>query len=144
MMRSARLTSQNESVGGGSATSAKAVFLFACARLSPPGGLRAATEIQVFTRNAKPLARTPTPVYYAQPHGVFDPTSLKIAQGKLYAGADYADSVYAVFRWERNRIRGSPSRRGVRASYSNGQEGKAETRCSPGPIPGRPTSRRRG
>lgn len=78
-----------------------AVLLLACATVSS-GGLQAATEIQVFTRNAKPLARITPPVYYAQPHGVFDPASLKIAQGKLYAGADYADSVYAVFRCDWN------------------------------------------
>lgn len=38
------------------------------------------------------------PVDYAQPSGVFVPASLKIAEGKLYTGVDYADSVYTVFQ----------------------------------------------
>ena len=73
---------------------ADAVLFFACSN-----GVANGSEIQVFSRNAKPLARLAPPYFYQQPLGTFDPNNIKITSGTLYTGTEYADGVYAVFRW---------------------------------------------
>jgi hypothetical protein len=79
-----------------------AVYL-ACASVDPQTGIRkVGDEIQIFSRNAKPLARLTPPVYYGAPLGAFNPNDMKITNGRLYTGTYYADNVYAIFGWKWN------------------------------------------
>jgi hypothetical protein len=80
---------------------ADAVLYFACTKAGP-GGTQTGGEIQVFTRNAKPLARVLPPYFYLQPLGAFDPTNIKVTAGNLLTGTRYANGVYAVFQWDWN------------------------------------------
>jgi hypothetical protein len=76
---------------------ADAVLFFACTT-----GTEKGSEIQVFSRNAKPLARLLPPYFYQQSLGSFDANNIKVSNGTLMTGTFYANGVYAVFRWEWN------------------------------------------
>jgi hypothetical protein len=88
-----------------------AVFLSCSA--APTGGNGTGTEIQIFTRDAKPVARLVQPDRYSSgnPFGSqFDPRNISIRNNVLYTGASgylpsdahCCPSAYDIYRWDWN------------------------------------------